>query len=87
MQKKLFEIAFTTFVVVLIVAPIPPSTIVGIFLATHPKTSKFMNKKAHKTSMMICGVVVQSVKRPALAVGSAKEIAAKRRLAAGNVHL
>lgn len=42
------RITFTAFVVALIVLPIPPSTIIGVALATNPKTGQYMDQRVYR---------------------------------------
>lgn len=43
MKDLLIKIPFTAFIVAMIVLPLPPSTIIGLALASHPKTNRYMD--------------------------------------------
>ena len=45
MKMTIIRIIFTIFVVGLIVLPIPPSTIIGVAIMSHPQTKKHMDSR------------------------------------------
>lgn len=86
-MKKTFEIAFTTFIVAMIVLPIPPSTIIGVALATHPKTGRYMNQRAFRIVQAGVRGAKATIVVPAKHLAVARERSAKQRIEAGIVRL
>jgi len=72
-RSLLIEIVFTTFVVFLIVFPIPPSTIIGVALATNPRTGRYMNRYAYIAVKPIGWVVSMVLVFPVVATVRAIE--------------
>ena len=87
MKKTVIEYAFTSFVIALIVLPLPPSTIIGIALATNPKTGKYMNKTAFKLTQKGTSLIAAAVVFPAKRIAAGKQIAAQSRIKSGIVRL
>ena len=53
-MKAAIKPTFTAFVVILIVLPLPPSTIIGLAIVAHPKTNKHLDHRI--TLPVISGV-------------------------------
>lgn len=85
--EMMIEIAFTTFVVALIIFPIPPSTIIGVALAAHPKTGRFMNKRVYRIVQGTLGGVKAVVIYPAVKISQGREMSALTRIKAGTHRL
>lgn len=82
-RQMMLEIAFTTFVVALILFPIPPSTIIGVALASHPKTGRYMNQTAYKAVRVVMRGVGSTVIYPTKQISIARQRSAKIRIEAG----
>lgn len=82
-RQMMLEIAFTTFVVALILFPIPPSTIIGVALATNPKTGRYMNKTAYKVVRVTMRGAGSTIVYPAKQISTARQRSAKIRIEAG----
>jgi len=51
------QIVATAFVVILIVLPIPPSTMIGLALVAHPRTNRYLEPRTIAAVQMAMGVV------------------------------
>jgi len=87
MMQKTVKITFTTFVVALIVLPLPPSTIIGLIIANHPKTNKYMVPQAVKASEVAVGVVIKAVTWKVNFLATGREKSAKTRIENRTVYL
>jgi hypothetical protein len=87
-QTTMIQIAFTTLVVILIVFPIPPSTIIGVGLATHPKTGKYMNPFVYRMvqpiGWLVTLILVKPVAATAKAISTGRQMSAAARIASGH---
>lgn len=78
---------FTAFIVTMIVLPIPPSTIIGVILATNPKTGKYMDQRVYKATMLVMSKLGQAFMMPVLILADRRMESAKIRIETGNVRL
>lgn len=82
-MTKLLKIAFTAFIVVMIVTPVPPSTIIGVALATNPKTGQYMDQRVYRAVMFLMSAIGQASAAAILNVANARERSASTRIATG----
>lgn len=86
-MQNVIKISFTTFVVLLIVLPLPPSTIIGLIIANHPKTNKFMIPQAVTVSKVAVGFVGAAFVWKFNLITKGKTQSAENRLQQGVVYL
>lgn len=86
-KETLIELSFTTLVVAMIVFPVPPTTIIGVALATNPKTGKYMNKTAYRVTNKGMSLVGLALKSPIVGLINGKARSAEARIQAGLVRL
>jgi hypothetical protein len=82
-MTKLLKIAFTAFIVVMIVTPLPPSTIIGVALATNPKTGQYMDQRVYRAVMLLMSAIGKSTSAAIFSVANARERSATTRIATG----
>jgi len=90
MMQRVIEIAFTAFVVILIVLPVPPSSIIGVALATNPKTGKYMNKRVYagveyimsRLSIIIAAIII----RPARIMTVSRKVSTRNQIRTGQIY-
>ena len=87
MANPIFRAAFTTVVVAMIFLPIPPTTIIGIAIANHPRTRKYMIPQAATASQATMRAIGSVFVWKFRVIGAAKEKAASERLRTGRVYL
>ena len=57
MLHTALKLLFTKFVIVLIVLPIPPSTIIGLAIIANPKTNQYLDQRALKAMDATLGML------------------------------
>ena len=86
-MEKIARIGYTTFIVFMIVLPLPPSTIIGIALATNPKTGKYMDQRVYRGVMTGMRGVKTAIVVPAAILANQRQISAANRIKAGTFRL
>lgn len=86
-KNTMIEVTFTTFIVFMIFLPLPPSTIIGVALASNPKTGKYMNKTVYRYTNKTTGMIGLAIKAPIVALANGRQASANARLQAGLVRL
>jgi len=81
------RISFTTLVVLLIVLPLPPSTIVGVALASNKHTGKYMDQRTYRVVQKTMGHIFEGVRAFALSLAERRQVSAKIRIQQGTYRL
>lgn len=79
MQKVLKPLA-TAAVVVLIVTPVPPTTIIGLAIAANPKTNKYLDPFTIKVVNAAMKLLFSPVKVSVKKVATGRELSARNRI-------
>lgn len=85
-NNPIFHLFFTAFIVVMIVAPIPPSTIVGIALATNAKTGQLMHQPTYRAIMWLMNGIGTGTHAAIKRTLAGREKAITSKIARGNIN-
>jgi len=83
-MKTTLRIAYTATIVMLIILPLPPSTIIGVMLATNKRTGKYMDQRVYRVVRVGMGYVGNTVMVPIRRVSKGREISARMRITSKN---
>jgi hypothetical protein len=79
-METIVRITFTIFVVAMILLPLPPSTIIGVALATHPKTGKYMDQRAYRAVQSVMRAIKMAFVGPAMIIAERRMESARIRI-------
>lgn len=82
-MTQILKIFFTAFIVAMIVTPVPPTTIIGVALATNPKTGQYMDQRVYKAVMASMNAIGSFFKFFVVAIEGGRARSAETRIATG----